>query len=199
MALPRRFLWSISETAVRWGCVPADIIDWCLLDHLEISTVVSRVRTDAGEIGGLMVVPAENFARMFRRDGTGPRSAAVHRLRRRGHGQDWHRILEPADGLVLEAADLVLTSDAVDRFEEKHDLGRQRSRNYQGTASKWDWEGFYTALIRRVHAHGLPEHQKDLVNEMLDWFERRSETGEAPDISTIRKKVAAVWRELRAA
>jgi hypothetical protein len=34
---------------------------------------------------------------------------------------------------------------------------------------------------------------------MLGWFEGRSETGEAPDISTIRKKVAAVWRELRAA
>lgn len=34
---------------------------------------------------------------------------------------------------------------------------------------------------------------------MLSWFEKRSETGETPDISTIRKKIAAVWRELRAA
>lgn len=122
----------------------------------------------------------------------------VRRLRRRGHGQLWHRILEP-DGLVLEAADLVLTSDAVDRFEEAHDLGRQRPRNHQGAAPKWDWEGFYPALILRVHAHGLLDQQKDLVNEMLDWFEQRSEIGEAPDVSTIRKKVAAVWRELRAA
>lgn len=198
MGLPRRFLWSISETAARWGCMPADIIDWCLLDQLELSTVVSRVLTDAGEVAGPMVVPADSFARMFRRDGSGTRSAAVHRLRRRGQGQDWHRILEPADGLVLEAADLVLTSDAVDRFEEQHDIG-QRSRAHHGGASKWDWEGFYTALIRRVHARGLPQHKKDLVNEMLDWFEQRSDTGEAPDVSTIRKKVAAVWRELRAA
>jgi hypothetical protein len=119
------------------------------------------VLTDAGEIAGLMVVPAENFARMFRRDGSGPRSSVILQVRRRGHGQDWIRILEPAEGLVLEAVDLVLTSDAVDRFEEEHDLG-QRQRNHPGGASKWDWEGFYTALILRVHAQGLPEQQKDL-------------------------------------
>jgi hypothetical protein len=198
MALPRRFLWSITETAVRWNCLPADIIDWCLSDQLEITTAVSWVLTEAGESSGLMMVPPETFVRMFRRDGTGPRSATVRWLRRRGQEQCWQRILEPADGLTLEAADLVLTSDAVDRFEEQHELG-QRPRNHQGGASKWDWEGFYAALILRVHEHGLPDQQTDLVNDMLSWFEQRSETGEAPDVSTIRKKVAAIWRELRAA
>lgn len=198
MALPRRFLWTITETAARWGCLPADIIDWCLLEQLEIATAIPLVLTDAGELAGLMVVPAECLARMFRRDGSGPRSSMIRRVRRRGQGQDWIRILDPAEGLTVEAADLVLTSDAVDRFEEEHDLA-QRPRNYQGGAPKWDWEGFYTALILRVHEHGLPEQQKELVNEMLGWFERRSETGDAPDISTIRKKISAVWRELRAA
>lgn len=198
MALPRRLFWSITEAAARWGCLPADIIEWSLSDQLEITTAVSWALTDAGEVAGLMVVPAENFVRMFRRDGTGSGSAHVRRVRRRDRREEWHRILEPADGLALEAADLVLTSDAVDRFEEEHDLG-QRPRGHQGSISKWDWEGFYTALILRVHERGLPDQQKDLVNEMLGWFESHSETGDAPDISTIRKKVAAVWRELRAA
>lgn len=134
MALPRRLLWSINETAARWGCVPADIIDWSIFDQLEIAAAVSRALTDAGEMSGLMVVPADSLVRMFRRDGSVSRSVTVHRIRRRGHGGEWHRVLDPAGGLTLEAADLVLTSDAVDRFEEKHELG-QRPRNHQGGVS----------------------------------------------------------------
>lgn len=204
MALPRRFSWTISEAAARWGCMPADIIDWSLIGHVEIVTAIPTVITDHGEVAGLVVVPPEDLVRMFRRDGSGPRQATVRRIRRAdprredhtGRDQEWMRITEPGGGVTLEPADLIITHDEMDRFEEAHELA-PRQKNYQGGATKWDWEGFYTALIRRIHEHGLPEQQKDLVNEMLGWFERRSDTGEAPDISTIRKKIAGIWRELR--
>ena len=203
MALPRRFSWTLTETAARWGCMPADIIDWSLTGQLAICTAIPTVTTSQGDISGLVIVPPEDFVRMFRRDGSGPRSATVRRIRPAlaaagARDTEWMRITEPVEGLTLEAADLIITQDEMDRFEETHEL-TPRPKNYPGGSARWDWEGFYTALIRRIHEHGLPEQQKDLVNEMLGWFERRSDSGEAPDISTIRKKIAGIWRELREA
>lgn len=31
---------------------------------------------------------------------------------------------------------------------------------------------------------------------IMEWFHKESETGDIPDESTIRKRVAAVWRRL---
>lgn len=196
MALPRRFSWTLYEASARWGCMPADIIGWAISGHIEISAAIPTVTTSQGEFSGIAVLPPEDFVRMFRRDGSGPRSSTVHRIRRAGQGEDWQRIHEPERGVEFEQPDLLITDEELQRFEEDHELA-PRAKNYTGGAPRWDWEGFYTALIRRIHEHGLPEQQKDLVQEMLGWFERRSDTGDAPDISTIRKKIAAVWRELR--
>lgn len=198
MRLPRRFSWHMDAAAARWGCYPADIIDWSLRGDLEISTALPTTSTNRGEVSGVFVIPPEDFVRMFRRDGSGPKMAAVRRVRRPGPDEEWMRITEPPEGVHLEAADLFITTEEMERFEDIHGIG-SRARNYQGSSAKWDWEGFYTAMIRRIHEHGLPERQGDLVDEMLAWFERRSDKGEAPDVSTIRKKVSGVWRELREA
>lgn len=199
MALPRRFSWHIAEASARWGCYPADIIDWSLRGDLEICTAVQTVGTTHGDQNGIMVVPPEDFVRMFRRDGTGPKLSTVRRIRQPGPDHHWMRITEPATGVHLEAGDLFITQDELDRFEEAHELVPKPRNVASGPATKWDWDGFYTALIRRIHEHGMPDQQKDLVEEMTGWFERRSPTGDAPDPSTIRKKVAGVWRELREA
>jgi hypothetical protein len=61
---------------------------------------------------------------------------------------------------------------------------------------KYDWDSFYAALTRRIHEHGVPETQAELVREMLTWFERRVNDA-APDESTVRRKVAVVWREMK--
>lgn len=199
MALPRRFSWTITEAAARWGCMPADIIDWALLGHLRVAAAFHTITTDRGDAAGILVVPPEDLVRMFRRDGSGPRTTTVRRVARPGRDQEWMRITEPNEGVQLEAPDLIVTHEEMDQFEETHELTPKPRHYPPGATARWDWEGFYTALIRRIHDHGLPDQQKDLVNEMQEWFERRSETGEAPDISTIRKKIAAVWRELREA
>ena len=51
---------------------------------------------------------------------------------------------------------------------------------------------------RDGYAHGLPSTQNELVREMLDWFQTRPEQN-TPDESTVRRKVALVWRELNRA
>jgi hypothetical protein len=71
-------------------------------------------------------------------------------------------------------------------------------RGGPGVPPRYDWHefyGFYGALARRIHDHGIPPTQAELVREMLDWFGRR-DGGEAPDESTVRRKIVAIWREL---
>lgn len=194
---PRRLTYSILETAARWSCSSADIMDWSISGLLELSSVIPAALTDGGEVHGLMAIRAEEVAPMYRRDGFGPKEVILTRLRPRGDKGQWLKILDPRDGIPVGPFDVVISADALESFEQEYELG-PKPKNYQGGAAKWDWEGFYTALTSRVFKHGLPEQQKDLVEEMQSWFERRSETGDAPDISTIRKKVAAVWRELQA-
>jgi hypothetical protein len=53
-------------------------------------------------------------------------------------------------------------------------------------------------MTRRIFADGLPKSQGELVREMLDWFQSRSDH-QTPDESTVRRKVALVWRELNRA
>jgi hypothetical protein len=63
---------------------------------------------------------------------------------------------------------------------------------------RYEWDAFYAAIARRVHEHGIPKTQAELIREMLDWFEQRGNE-QAPDESTVRRKIAVVWRELNRA
>jgi len=44
---------------------------------------------------------------------------------------------------------------------------------------------------------GVPETQTALVALVQDWFVQNSRSGEVPEESTIRKRLAALWRKLR--
>lgn len=195
MPLPQRAFVSVAEAAGRWSCQPADIAGWASLGKIEIVTGIAPVRCRAETLSGLVVLSVPEILPMFRRCGTGPQQSQVRRFRGL-EDKDWKLITDPADGVTVALADLVILKSEVRRFEAEYDLFRAQHGG-QGPERRYDWDGFFTALIKRVHFHGLPEKQTDLVEEMADWFARRSETGDAPDVSTIRKRVAPVWRALR--
>ena len=44
---------------------------------------------------------------------------------------------------------------------------------------------------------GVPASQTALVALVQDWFVQNSRSGEVPEESTIRKRLAALWRKLR--
>lgn len=196
MPLPPRYSWSIHELACRWGCMPADIIDWSIAGHVEIVTTIKPTLAGGTEFHGIAAIPAECAAPMFRRDGSGPRTATIYRLRNPGGGQEWQRI-QNADGLQVEQADVFVTNAEVEKFEVEHQLVKKVAQG--GSAPRWDWDGFYVQMIRRIHNQGLPEHQSELVSEMQDWFIRRSDNGNAPDESTIRRRVRQILEELNQA
>jgi hypothetical protein len=110
-------------------------------------------------------------------------------------------VSEPAEGVVITASDVLMTAEEVEKFEVLHDLGRGRSRGYAGPGlpPRFDWDGFYVAVFKRLYTHGFPTKQRELVLEMQEWFIANSANGEAPDESTIRRRIQAIWHELKAA
>jgi hypothetical protein len=64
-----------------------------------------------------------------------------------------------------------------------------------GAPSKHDWDAFAGANARRVHDHGMPVSQGELVRDMMGWFAGR-EDFTPPDERTVRRKVSAIWKEL---
>lgn len=195
MPLPQRAFVSMAEAAGRWGCQPADIAEWASLGKVEIVTGIAPVRCGSETIGGFVILSAADILPMVRRTGKAPSKARVRRFRVL-EDNEWKFISDPAEGVIVALADLVILKSEVRRFEAEYDLCRAQHGG-QGPERRYDWDGFFTALIKRVHFHGLPEKQADLVDEMADWFARRSETDDTPDVSTIRKRIAPVWRALR--
>ncbi len=194
MSLPKRALFALSEAAARWGCHIADIAEWALSGHLEIMVVIPPTCFDGEVLSDLVAIAPGDIMAMFRRCGTGPRQGIIRRARALG-GNEWRHIPPPEPGMAIMRDDLVLSAASVARFEEEHGVFRRVNPN---AGKGHDWEGFYGALILRLFQHGLPEKQGDLVGEMLDWFIANSTDGDAPDESTVRKRVSPILRMLHA-
>lgn len=194
MGLPPRVFWTLDEAAARWGCMPSDIVAWSVAGRLDITTTAPPVTCGDRVVAGLVVIAAADVMRMFRRTCSAPRSCSIRRLRPEGE-PDWLFITDPEDGITVEAADLVIMAREAARFEDEHELFR-RPGGF-GPEPRYDWEAFYQQVCIRLHEHGLPETQAEFVAEMQEWFVRRSETGDAPDERTIRRRLNPIWRALR--
>lgn len=195
MALPSRVLYTLTEAAARWGCVPADIAGWALVGRIEIMTGISPVMCGVEQVGGVVAVAAADILPMFRRCGTGPTTLAIRRIKP-SETNDWKQITTPDNGVAVAFADLVLLGAEVQRFEQEFDL-LQKANDGAGPAGRYDWDAFYLAVIERVHEHGLPETQGAFVAEMQEWFVARNEDGPIPDQSTIRRRISPIWAKLR--
>lgn len=195
MSLPPRTFYSLTETSIRWGCTTADIAGWAASGHLTLVTSIASVICGKQPVAGIVVVSAEGMMRMFRRHGPSDEQCRVFRIRKR-NAVECQYITEPAEGVLIRLTDLLLMADEVHRFEDDRDLLRRPS-NSNGSASRYDWEAVNIMLFRRINDSGLPATQGELINEVQDWFAQHSPTGEIPEESTTRKKIAPIWRALR--
>ena len=87
-------------------------------------------------------------------------------------------------------------ADEVQKFEDDRDVMRRPFAS-AGAVPRYDWEGVNIMLFQRINDHGLPATQAELIAEAQDWFAQNSPTGEIPEESTTRKKIAPIWRALR--
>jgi len=195
MALPARAFFTLHETASRWGCNIADIAGWATVGKLDIVTGIPLAICGSDKLSGKIIVSPMDMLPLFRRSGTGPRSIKLLRVKPEP-GREWAYVTEPADGIEVSIADLLISGRDVLRFEEDYDLLRRIGAG-TGSQSPYDWEGMYVVMTRRIHERGLPSTQTELVEEMQDWFAEVAENGEVPDESTIRRRLRPFWRALK--
>lgn len=117
----------------------------------------------------------------------------ITRVRYPGESE-WAIAIGLDEGMTIGQLDLQLSSEMTKAFEEAYVNPR---RCGGGPVTKYDWDGFYAAMTRRIHEEGIPRNQAELIGVMQDWFVANSSHGDAPDESTIRKKVSRIWQELR--
>ena len=195
MALPPRPFYTLIEAAARWGCAPADIVGWAAVDQIEIVTSIPPSCFGGRSVAGIVVVAAPDILPMFRRCGSGPESCEIRRVREVG-GKEWWAVCLNDPGARVAKADLMIMADEVARFENEFEIfNRNLGGGGSGPAPRYDWDGFYADLIVRIHEHGLPKTQSELIGQMQEWF--ISTSGEAPDESGIRRRINPIWRALR--
>lgn len=195
MALPPRAFFTLHETASRWGCTIADIAGWATEGRLDLVTGIPLAICGTDKVSGKVFVSPMDMLPLFRRSGTGPTSIKLLRVKP-DPGPDWIYVTEPADGVDVSIADLLISGQDVLRFEDEYDLLR-RIGGGTGALSPYDWEGMYVAMIKRIHEHGLPATQAELIGELQEWFGNVAESGDVPDESTIRRRLRPFWRALR--
>ena len=194
MAFPAQVFYSILEVSVRWGCSVTQVVNNAIADELDLVTGVSQITLGEECVAGLISVPGCEVRPLFRPFGKGAKKIYLTQARLTPN-EAWRTITKPARGVRLTAADIMITAKEIDRFEEDHGIGRTRSVG-PGAPLKYDWDGFYIAVLKRIYANGFPARQRDLVVEMQEWFIANSADGDAPDESTIRRRIQAVWKEL---
>lgn len=197
MRLPPRVFYTLNEAAARWGCAPADIAAWSAAGRFAIVTAIPPTVFGEETVAGMMEVAATDLLPMFRRCGFGPGECLIRRLREVGT-EAWKVVTDPKEGLMVDKADLMIMAEDVDRFEEEHSVFKRSDRGGgAGPAMKYDWDGFYLQVIRRIHEDGLPETQGEMVGQMQEWFLDKAADGDMPDESTIRRRITPIWRALR--
>ncbi len=113
--------------------------------------------------------------------------------------------LEKQTGSVLQAAKKAPTTAQEAEVRPGHETSHETECTATatpakrpagpGTPRKHDWDAFAGAIARRAHDHGMSVSQGELVRDMMEWFAGR-EDFLALDERTVRRKVAAIWKEL---
>lgn len=208
MPAPPRSFPTATDTAIRWQVPALDIAGWAIDGEIALSALLPTVETaDKQVASGIVEIDGANVVALFRREGASRKPALVRRFRR-SKKAEWESIARPVDGVPVTAADVIIMRKEVERCERAWGLfdasGAENGAKAPnpakrpggpGAPPKHDWDAFAGAIARRVHDHGMPVSQGELVRDMMDWFAGR-EDFPPPDERTVRRKVSAIWKEL---
>ena len=194
MALPPRVFFTLHEVTARWGCNIADVAGWADAGRFRIITGIAVVRCGDEIVAGKVVLSPMELLPLFRRCGSGPAEGIMRRIQPLNR-QDWLLITDPAGGIPVGLADMMIPAEEVHAFEEENDMVRRVAAG-PGATSPYNWDGMMVALIQRIHERGVPETQTELVTDMQDWFADQSDGAKIPDSRTVRRRLTPVWKML---
>lgn len=194
MVLPVSIFFSLTEVAVRWRCQPAEIVQWALAEQITLSIAIPSTLCGDMTIQGLVEVGAASILPMFRRFGDVAKNARIRFIRQPGMDV-WKPITNPPEGLLIQPDDVLVTASEAQRFEDEHDIFKRQGST--GPNFKYEWEEMLTHVALRIYHQGMPESQNEFINELQEWFIRRSKDGQAPDERSIRRRIKPIWQALR--
>jgi hypothetical protein len=197
MGLPQRVFYTIHEAAARWGCTVSDIAGWSGMGALKIVTGIQPVECADKRASGLVQIQPMDILPIFRRCGTGPQSAHLHRIRLLEENE-WLYISAPEAGVMVSIGDVMILGEDVQIFEDAHNLfGRITEGAGLSEEGDYDWPAMNVEITRRVFEEGLPASQNEWIRELQDWFAARSEGGAFPDERSIRRRVKPILDALK--
>ena len=197
MPLPPVAFYSIYEISARWGCPAADVAGWAAMGHLKAMIGIEPVQCGEEWHGGLVEVSMAELMPLFRRFGPSKETCRLKRILPPGCST-WARVTDPADGILVCATDLMFPAEVLHLFEEESDLLRRPAHGI-GASPRYDWDAMMVRLFKRLNEQGFPASQAALIAEVQDWFIAQSKSGDVPEESTIRKRIAPIWRAVRGA
>ncbi|MDT8854700.1 hypothetical protein RNZ50_06585 [Paracoccaceae bacterium Fryx2] len=168
---------------------------WAAAGKLRITTGICMVRCGDTVIAGQVTISPMEVLPLFRRCGTGPAVGTVRRIMAHG-STEWQIITDPAAGIPVAVADMLILAEDFHAFEEEYGIARRVPAG-PGATSPYDWDGMIVALVVRIVDHGLPTTQAELVAEMQEWFADQSGGKKMPDSRSIRRRITPIWRALR--
>lgn len=196
MPLPARTFYTLTDAAIKWDCLPSNIVGWAAVGKLEIVISVSYAVAEGNPMAGLLAVPGEDLLPLFRKGAQGSdaqATATIRRLRQiNSKAKPWLFFDTPEQGLTVTVDDILILQDEYEAFSKQIGVGMPKRYN----APKYDWDAMYVALIKRIHLEGLPKTKTALLKEMQDWFSRNSEDGEFPDERTMRSRIYPVYEAI---
>jgi hypothetical protein len=140
---------------------------------------------------------------LFSREGASRKPALVRRFRR-SKKANWEWIARPVDGVAGTTADVIILHKEFERCERAWGLfdataadggtkstSPEKRQTETGAPPKHDWDAFAGAIARRVHDHGMPMCQGELVRDTMDWFAGRKDFP-PPDERAVGQKGSAI-------
>lgn len=191
----------LTELPFRWGRSLPEIGGWALAGRLNLMVPISPVKCGEQRLTGIVRVPAEDVARLFQQDNSAHHACAVLRFIP-ADALEPVLVTDPAGGIKIRLADLLLDADEVAEFEQVNELlsiGRRAARGKagKGRPAVYEWEDMLVDVVLDLAAKGLPAKQDDFLQMILDWFTEHSADGKVPDVSTVRKRCARIWWRLQ--
>ena len=207
--------YGIEEACRRWEISDADLAGFVIEREITLAVVVASLPVDVGTIED---VDGEDWYRIpaGRRHLTGALdllsldawrilTVGSHTIRSfDAEGDDYIDIADHGDEtgvLVVTREQLIVRHAELVRFEAAQDeiaapvniaaFPLTPQPTARGAPPKYDWDEFYCELAVSMQIDGVPESQAAIVRRMVEWFATRNQY---PDQSTIKKKVALLWR-----
>jgi len=213
--ITRKPHYGIDDACRRWEISSADLAGFVIEREIVLSVVVARLPVDVGTIedmegGDWYRIPAgrrylTGAVDLLPIDAWQVLTIGSHMLRSfRGEcdsyidiadrGDDSGEVLISRDQLVVRHAELVRFEAAQDEVvPPAHNpvMPGKRPPASRGAPPRYDWDEFNCELVVTTQIDGFPESQAIIIRRMEQWFAARNQY---PDHSTIKKKVALLWR-----